>query len=188
MSNRKPSSVHVFGFKLGMQLSQDAVFTMFWWNNSFTLTFITSPAFIDKYRVLSHSNLLQDGINPFGGDLSSCSCSVCCFGDYGCPLVLGFLVCDVSAPRSSHSLPFISPGDWQSTRKAERAQHLQPAFQFSPRIKLMWGYISRVLMTFFLSGTAAQCCYTSFTYIFVKVLCGNNNISNYLLHCVQLFV
>lgn len=104
MSNSNPSSIHIFVFKLGMQLSQDAVFTSFWRNNSFTFTFITSPAFIDKCRVLSYSNLLQEGVNPFGGDLS-CSCNVCCFGDYGCPLILGFLHCDVSALGLSYSLP-----------------------------------------------------------------------------------
>lgn len=69
------------------------------------LSHIHYKSCIYSYRSLSHSNLLQDGINPFGGDLSSCSCNVCCFGDYGCPLVPGFLHCDVSAPGSSSSLP-----------------------------------------------------------------------------------
>lgn len=146
MSNSKPSSIHIFLFKLGMQLSQDAVFTNFWWNNSFTLRFITSPTFIDKaesFKCLKSPARWNKSLWRWPVLLL---CTVCCFGDCGCPLVLGSLLCDVSAPWLSFSLP--SSSSLQEIGNG-RPQHLQPVLYYKNYYYiLMWGYSSRDLMTF----------------------------------------
>lgn len=191
MSNSKPPSIHIFVFKLGMQVSQDAVFTSFWWNNSFTLTFITSPAFIDKvqsFKSLKSPARWNKSLWRWPVLLLQCVL----FWRLGLSLGAGVsaLWYFSSWVQLFLAQQFIPPGDWQSTREAGRPQHLQPAFQLSPRIMLMWGYTSRDLVTFPsrpCSPVKHQCCYTPFTCVFVKALCGNNHISNDLLHCVQPF-